>query len=127
MQKIYLAILAALVAGILYTFATSYYSHSAPDIRIAISVEKDHVTYGDLLNWNAKGLPADSGYVATVRLSNIALIVGTGKSDARGEATGSFGIGQNIPTGTFLFRIALASGPDQFNEVSVKIIPSSRQ
>jgi hypothetical protein len=127
LRKRYLAIIIFAGAGIAYTFATSedlYVStgtFSPPirsDINISLSVEKDTVNYGDIQTWSVRGLPPNADYVATVRFADTALVVGTGRANANGEANGSFLIGQNIPPGTFIFKVEVSSDPTIFKEVS---------
>jgi hypothetical protein len=126
LRKTYLAIIIFAAVGIGYTFATSKNLYvptgtnspaASSDIDISLSVEKPTVNYGDTQTWSVKGLPPNADYIATVRFADTALIVGTGRANANGEANGSFLIGQNIPPGTFIFKVEVSSDPAQFKEV----------
>ncbi len=89
---------------------------------IVLSVESNPVSYNDTENWSVKGLPPNADYVATIRLGGTAAIVGKGTTDANGTASGSFVVGQNIPSGIFIFRVELASDPAKYDEVSIALM-----
>ncbi|MFQ5970326.1 MAG: hypothetical protein ACE5J2_07530 [Nitrososphaerales archaeon] len=124
MEKIYLGIMVFAAVGIAYTFLTSSPTQAGEgQSTILISVEKSTVNYNDMEGWSAKGLPPNEDYKATLRSIDTALLLGSGTADANGEATGSFLVGENIPPGTFTFRVELASDPKKFDEVSVDLVP----
>ena len=123
MKKIDLIIIAAVVVAVGYGLVASFNIQSAPENRpITVSVEKNAVNYDDTLRWSVKGLPANAGYVATLRFPGTALIVGSGNADGKGEATGAIPIGKNIPAGPLAFRIELESDGSKFHEVPVELI-----
>ncbi len=108
-------------AGIAYTMATSSPTPIAPEPTLQLSLGKTTVNYGDQETWSVKGLAPGGDYVATIRLGGTAAIIGKGTTDANGTASGSFVVGQNIPPGTFIFRVELASDPAKFDEVSIAL------
>jgi hypothetical protein len=102
-------------------------SPNIPSQSVMISLEKPTIHYNDTQTWSAKGLPPNADYIAAVKLADTALIVDTGRTDANGEATGSFEVGSNIPPGPVTFRVELASDPTIFGEASMAIPSGSME
>ncbi|MFQ5970542.1 MAG: hypothetical protein ACE5J2_08635 [Nitrososphaerales archaeon] len=121
MQKIYLGIIAAVAAGIVYTLVTSFATPTGPEPTLFISVEKTTVVYGDIENWSVKGLPHYAPYETRIEWPGHVVIT-NGSADFRGEASGCFLVTEDIPAGTFTFRFALASNPEKYSEVSINVL-----
>jgi|GEM_PF-5296831 len=85
---------------------------------ITVTVANAQVNYGDMQSWEAKGLPRDTGYVLTIRSisSPVVVLLGSGNANTDGEASGSFLVEGNVPSGDNAFRIELASDPNVYNE-----------
>ena len=126
MQKIYMAIIAAAAAvavGVIaYTVVSSTGNEKTAD-TIVVSVEKATVNHNDTQTWHTKGLPPNAAYAVTLRLADTALVVSTGTADANGEASGSFLVEPNLPLGTVVLRVELASDSSKFGEFSLNILP----
>ncbi|MFQ5970541.1 MAG: hypothetical protein ACE5J2_08630 [Nitrososphaerales archaeon] len=90
---------------------------------IFVSVGTPTIGHNDEQSWSVKGLPANAGYETRIGWTGNVLITGKGTADGKGEASGSFLVGEKIPAGTITFRVALASDPDNFGEVSMNINP----
>ncbi|MGH9923601.1 MAG: hypothetical protein ACRD38_12705, partial [Nitrososphaerales archaeon] len=90
---------------------------------VAVTVANQQVNYGDTQGWEAAGLPPDAGYVITLRAveNPVVILLGSGNSNADGEASGSFGIGDNIPAGEYALHIELESLPPYFGEATFNV------
>jgi len=84
---------------------------------VAVAIQELRTNYGDTQTWTAK-LPPNSSYVISLRslASPVVIVVGSGSADANGEASGSFGIGNNLPSGSVVLRVELTSNPSAFQE-----------
>ncbi|MFQ5941458.1 MAG: hypothetical protein ACE5KA_07165, partial [Nitrososphaerales archaeon] len=126
MKKILLAIIIAVAVGIGITLATSLSMQPQleREMPIVISVDKDVVSYGDTVNWSAKGFPPNAGYKTLLGWVReevfVVFITGEGAADANGEARGSFVVGENI-SGPFTFKLELLSDAEEFGVVSIDI------
>jgi hypothetical protein len=91
-------------------------------IRAVLTVQKSQISYDDTQTWSVEGLPPDAEYVLTLGSPQSALVfvLGKGSADSKGEASGSFLIGQNLPSGDNVLSIAL-TGSSYKESVTFKI------
>ena len=118
MRIVYLGILIAAVVGVVYTLITSYNEFQPSYV---VSVDKPNFHHFDTANWRVKGLPANADYKTILGWGDDSVLLPGGTANAKGEAAGSFLIGDNIPPGAFTLRIELASNPSRFGEVSMNV------
>ncbi len=118
MRKVYLGIIVAAVAGIVYTVVTSY-----TDLQpsLVVSADRNNFTYYEVAKWSAKGLPPNADYKTMIVWKDGGVISGGGTADSKGEANGSFMVGDNIPSGAFTLRVELASNAKKFGEVMMNV------
>ena len=115
MSKLYLSVAVAVIIGVAFAYVmiagASSVVKNAEEKAIHLSVNKTTLNYGDNLAWNATKLPPNAEYAITVRWSGTIVVIGKGNANADGEASGSFLIGQNLPTGIVTLLIELVSNP----------------
>jgi len=115
MPKLYLSITVAVIVGIAFAYtmiaAASFVAKNAEENDIHLSVDKTTVRHGDNLTWNANKLPPNAEYAVTLRWAGTIVIIGKGIANTDGEASDSFLIGQNLPTGSVTLLIELVSNP----------------
>ena len=92
-------------------------------IQAVLTVQKLQIGYGDTQTWSAKGLPPDAEYILKLGSPRSAgvFILGNGSADSKGEASGSFLIGSNLPAGDNILSIELKTGSSQKESVTFKI------
>lgn len=115
MLKLYLSVTVAIIIGVAFAYAmiagASFAARSAEESGINLSVDKTTLNYGDNLTWNATKLPPNAEYTITVRWSGTTIVIGKGNANVDGEASGTFLIGENLPSGIVTLMIELVSNP----------------
>lgn len=90
--------------------------------KIIVKVEKASLSYGEIQTWYVSGLLPYEEYLVTVRWPGIALLLGSGRADATGQAKGSFRVCANIPSGNIIFRVELKSDDLKYGETEFEVI-----
>ncbi|MGH9923428.1 MAG: hypothetical protein ACRD38_11820, partial [Nitrososphaerales archaeon] len=85
---------------------------------VSLVVVESHINYGAAQIWAAKGLPPYASYVLTLKLDGATLVLSGGNADENGDASGSFGVGTNIPKGENFLQIDVPSYPSYSAQTS---------
>jgi hypothetical protein len=94
-----------------------------PPASITLTLEKSQIVFDDTQTWTAKGFLPYESYVLMVRSSTspVVIVLGSGNADADGNASGSFVVARNLPSGENILRIEVASHPAYGNQTTFRI------
>jgi|GEM_PF-2092111 len=94
-----------------------------PPGSIILTLQTPNISYNDIQSWSASGFAPHEGYVVTLRspTNRTVIVIASGNADANGNASGSFLVGGNVPSGDNMLRIEAASLPSYYGEATFRI------
>jgi hypothetical protein len=103
-------------------FEESTFIIEEPPGSMTLTLEKSIINYDDIQTWSAHGFIPNEVYLITIRSpGNPVVVLGSGNADQNGEASGSFVVGRNLPSGDSILRIEVASLPSYYTESTLRI------